>query len=143
MDGKRKRLEGRTMMGLDNYAARHPTGGLTGEDRQAFKDAGIDLCGGLESDGAISFHGKVYNALVEVVTCVRLYQEWIPPQVVRQMARALKRFSAEELAAIWDEVEPLPAFLGPDARHSERETAELQRFFAICATRELGLIGWW
>jgi hypothetical protein len=33
-------------MGLDNYAARHPEGGLTEEDKQAFRDAGIDLCGG-------------------------------------------------------------------------------------------------
>jgi len=32
-------------MGLDNYAARRPEGGLTEEDRQAFAQAGIDLCG--------------------------------------------------------------------------------------------------
>ena len=130
-------------MGLDNYAARRPEGGLTEEDRQAFAQAGIDLCGGLESDGTVSFRGKVYNTLVEEITGVRLYQEWIAPEVARQMAEALNEYSAEELAEIWDEVEPLPAYLGPEAGHSERETADLQRFFAICAERGLGLIGWW
>ncbi len=130
-------------MGLDNYAARHPEGGLTEEDRQAFEEAGIDLCGGLESGGIVSFRGKMYARLVEHVTGVSLYQEWIPPKVVRRMAKALNRYTAEELAEIWDEVDPLPDSLGPDACHSDRETGDLQRFFAICAERGLGLIGWW
>ncbi len=42
-------------MGLDNYAARHPEGGLTAEDKKAFEDTGIDLCGGMHSNGIISF----------------------------------------------------------------------------------------
>ncbi len=130
-------------MGLDNYAARRPDGGLTKEDRWVFEQAGIDLCGGLTSDGTVSFRGKVYNTLIEKVTGVSLYQKWVDPEEVRLMARALNRYSAEELAIIWDEVEPLPAFLGPDAHHSERETADIQRFFSICAERGLGLIGWW
>lgn len=130
-------------MGLDNYAARHPEGGLTDEDRQAFEQAGIDLCGGLESDGVVSFRGKVYDLLVQEVTGVTLYQEWIPPEVVRQMSEALNAYSAEELAEIWDEIEPLPDFEGTPVGHSEETTAHLQRFFAICAERGLGLIGWW
>jgi len=131
-------------MGMDNYAARRPEGGLTEEDRQAFAQAGIDLCGGLESDGTVSFRGKVYNTLVEEITGVRLYQEWIAPEVVRQMAEALNRYTAEELAEIWDEVEPLnKRSFGENAFHSDRETGDLQRFFAICAERGLGLIGWW
>ena len=127
-------------MGLDNYAARHAEGGLTEEDCQAFEEAGIDLCGGLESDGTVSFRGKVYNTLVEEVTGVRLYQEWIPPETVAEMAAALNEYTAEELAEIWDEVDPLP---WEDASHSPEETGHLQRFFAVCAERGLGLIGWW
>ncbi len=130
-------------MGLDNYAARHPKGGLTEEDRQAFEQAGIDLCGGLESDGVVSFRGKVYDRLVQHVTGVTLYQEWIPPDVVRRMAKALNRYTAEELAEIWDEIDISLGFLDPDECHSDRETGDLQRFFAICAERGLGLIGWW
>jgi len=127
-------------MGLDNYAARHPEGGLTEEDEQAFRDAGIDLCGGMHSDGVISFRGKWYDPLVSHVTGVSLYQEWIPPETVREMAAALNRYSARRLARIWDKVWPMP---WEDSHHSEREVADLQRFFAICAERGLGLIGWW
>ena len=127
-------------MGLDNYAARHPKGGLTEEDKQAFRDAGIDLCGGMHSDGVISFRGKWYDPLVSHVTGVSLYQEWIPPETVREMAAALNRYSARRLARIWDKVWPMP---WEDSHHSEREVADLQRFFAICAERGLGLKGWW
>ena len=127
-------------MGLDNYAARHPEGGLTEEDEQAFRDASIDLCGGMHSDGVISFRGKWYDPLVSHVTGVSLYQEWIPPETVREMAAALNRYSARRLARIWDRVWPMP---WEDSRHSEREVADLQRFFAICAERGLGLKGWW
>ncbi|ABQ91743.1 hypothetical protein [Roseiflexus sp. RS-1] len=127
-------------MGLDNYAARHPEGGLTEEDKQAFRDAGIDLCGGMHSDGVISFRGKWYDPLVAHVTGVSLYQEWIPPETVREMAAALNRYSARRLARIWDKVWPMP---WEDSHHSEREVADLQRFFAICAERGLGLKGWW
>ncbi len=127
-------------MGLDNYAARHPKGGLTEEDKQAFQDAGIDLCGSLESGGVVSFRGKWYDPLVSHVTGVSLYQEWISPETVREMAEALNQYTAEELAEIWDEIAPLP---WEDSVHSDHETASLQRFFAICAERGLGLIGWW
>lgn len=127
-------------MGLDNYAARHPKGGLTEEDERAFQEAGIDLCGGLESDGVVSFRGKWYDPLVSHVTGVSLYQKWIPPETVSEMAAALNRYTAEELAEVWDEIAPLP---WEDSVHSRRETASLQRFFAICAERGLGLIGWW
>ena len=130
-------------MGLDNYAARHPEGGLTEEDEQTFRDAGIDLCGGMHSDGVVSFRGKWYDPLVSHVTGVSLYQEWIPPEIVRQMAEALNRYSSEQLAEIWDHIAPLPPMDGEKVFHSEREVADLQRFFAICAERGLGLKGWW
>jgi hypothetical protein len=67
-------------MGLDNYAARHPEGGLTEEDQRAFGEAGIHLGGGRESDGRLSFRGKWYDPLVSYVTSVSLYQEWTTPR---------------------------------------------------------------
>lgn len=127
-------------MGLDNYAARHPEGGLTDDDRKAFEEAGIDLCGGLESNGVVSFRGKVYDPLVSHVTGVSLYQKWIPPETVREMSIALNRYNDEELAALWDRLDGIPE---DQPGHSEVGTAHLQRFFAICAERGLGLIGWW
>lgn len=122
-------------MGLDNFAARSPKGGLTPEDEEAFHAAGIDLCGGFYSDGVTSFRGKVYHWLVYHITGVSLYEEWIPPEIVRQMSEALNAYTPQELVAIWEELE--------SEKHSEREVSHLQRFFAICAERGLGLIGWW
>jgi hypothetical protein len=122
-------------MGLDNYPARDPQGTLLPEDEEAFRKAEIRLCGGLFSDGTTSFRGKVYNDLVEQVTGVSLYREWIPPETVREMAAALSLRSPEELARI---------LMGEG--HTEehvREMKDLQRFFQICAERGLGLIGWW
>jgi hypothetical protein len=122
-------------MGLDNYPARDHQGTLLPEDKEAFREAGIRLCGGLFSDGTTSFRGKVYNDLVEQVTGVSLYREWIPPETVREMAAALSLRSPEELARI---------LMGEG--HTEehvREMKDLQRFFQICAERGLGLIGWW
>jgi hypothetical protein len=69
-------------MGLDNYPARDPDGTLLPEDEEAFRKAGIRLCSGLFSDGTVSFRGKVYDDLVEQVTRVTLYREWIPPETV-------------------------------------------------------------
>jgi len=44
------------------------------------------------------------------------------------------------LAEIWDRIDPID---GENVGHSEGEVADLQRFFAICAERGLGLKGWW
>jgi len=74
-------------MGLDNYAARHPKGGLTEEDEQALRDAGIDLCGGLEIDGTVSFHGKVHDTLIRYVTGISLYRDSIPLELVARWLR--------------------------------------------------------
>jgi hypothetical protein len=122
-------------MGLDNYPARDPEGTLSWKDEEEFRKAGIRLCGGLFSDGTVSFRGKVYSELVEEVTGVSLYRNWIPPETVREMAAALSAHSPEELARIW---------LGEDYKEEHvREMADLQRYFQICAQRGLGLIGWW
>lgn len=59
------------MIGLDTFARR--------EDTAAFEAADLHLCGH-GSDGS-----KVYSDLVETVTGVSLYQEWIEPTVVAGM----------------------------------------------------------
>ena len=76
-------------MGLDTFAARTPQDEELGEkDSRAF--AGIVLCGGMHSGSDGCFRGKVYDSLIEGVTGVSLYQEWITPEVVREMAAALE-----------------------------------------------------
>ncbi len=126
-------------MGLDNEAARHPDGGLTEEDEQAFRDAGIELCNSIYNSGA-SFRGKIYEALILHVTGFSLYFTWLSPKDVREMAEALNRYSAKQLTEIWNH---LDGILENEDGHSERQVANLQRFFAICAERGLGLMGSW
>lgn len=116
-------------MGLDTYATRNRAE-LTDEDIAAFGAADINLIGGLLSgngnDG--SFRGKVYSWLIEEITGETLYQEWIAPDVVAQMADALGNYDV-------------------DSSDLESEDAEslvnLCRFFRVCADRGLGLHGWW
>ena len=61
------------------------------EDVQAFKEADINLCGGVLSgygdDG--SFRGKVYNEIVRRITGQSLYQSWIPVEAVADMYQKL------------------------------------------------------
>lgn len=126
-------------MGLDTFPSRSPEDQvLSAEDVALFQGADIDLCGGVYSDGVTSIRGKVYAELVLEVTGVSLFQEWIAPDEVLNLARALDTHSAEELALLWDSLDGnrRPA-------HPSQETAELQRFFRLCADRRLGLIGWW
>ena len=115
-------------MGLDTFAARTPQDEeLSEEDSRAF--AGIALCGGLHSGADGTFRGKVYASLIDGVTGVSLYQEWIAPEVVRKMAVAFDACDAERVAVEFDR---LPV-----------ECEHLRRFFEICGERGLGLIGWW
>ena len=115
-------------MGLDTFAARTPQEEeLSEEDSRAF--AGIELCGGMHSGADGSFRGKVYGSLIESVSGVSLYQEWIAPEVVREMAAALEACDAEQVAGEFD--------------CSTVECEHLRRFFQICGERGLGLVGWW
>lgn len=123
-------------MGLDVYAVRSPEIGLSEDDEQAFEEAGIDLCGGIYSGGAGSFRGKVYDMLILDLTGVSLYQEWIPPETVQQMAEALQRVDPgtfeKELAGNYSwEV------------YSAHTIEHLRKFFDVCARRGLGLAGSW
>ena len=126
-------------MGLDNFASRTADGPtLTDEDKAAFASAAIDLCGGIFSDGLTSIRGKVYADLVLEVTGESLYGEWLPPEVVKAMAAALAGHTPAELADINDSVR-----VGRSHLTSPAEMADLQRFFAICAERGLGIMGSW
>jgi hypothetical protein len=123
-------------MGLDTYASRSPGDiKLTAEDRLAFEQAAIELCGGIMSgDGGSSFRGKVYLDAVDRVADASLGAEWIPPEEVRDIAAAFERCDpARVVADSKDDRYPV----------SEVEVRELRRFFRLCAERGLGLIGWW
>ncbi|HZL04127.1 MAG TPA: hypothetical protein VFE45_01670 [Coriobacteriia bacterium] len=125
-------------MGLDTYASRSPDDAvLTAEDSAVFEAAGIELCGGIYSDGSVSIRGKVYDDLISEVAEISLYQEWIPPDDVATISRALDEYEAEALVDVWDTADP---FRGP---HSSVEAGDLQVFFRLCVERGLGLIGWW
>jgi len=120
-------------MGLDTYASATPDGGeLSTADLQAFIDADISLCGGIFSGGEGSFRGKIYALLILEITGFGLYQEWIPPETVREMSAALDRcdpLQAIEASSEWDRT--------PD------EILELRKFFKVCSERNLGLVNWW
>jgi hypothetical protein len=121
-------------MGLDTFASRvEGEREISAEDEQAF--AGVELCGGMYSGNGGSFRGKVYDDVVRHVTGVGLYQLWIPPETVREMAAA---FDACDVAEVAEESEEWGY-----GTATEHEVAELRRFFRICADRGLGLIGWW
>jgi len=123
-------------MGLDVFAAHAPGLGLTEEDGQAFEAAGIELCSGIDSSFAGSFRGKVYDTLILDLTGVSLYQVWIPPDTVRQMAEALTRIDPPEFEKnqagnySWEE-------------YSAATIIHLRRFFDLCVARGLGLAGNW
>ena len=123
-------------MGLDVYAVRSPAVELTEEDELAFEDAGIELCGGIYSGDGGSFRGKVYDTLILDLTGVSLYQAWIPPETVKQMAETLRRVDPQEFEKdlaknyTWES-------------YSAHTITHLCKFFDICADRGLGLAGSW
>lgn len=120
-------------MGLDTYASSTPGEiQLTPEQRRAFEEADIHLCGGILSGGGASFRGKVYVEVAMDVTGEHLCQDWIPPEKVRKMYRALAACDPEKVA---EEAEVWHV--------SATEVVGLRRFFKVCVEHDLGLIGWW
>lgn len=120
-------------MGLDTYASRSPDDiELKPEDIQAFDDAEIYLCGGIFSGEGGSFRGKVYSILIYEITGESLFQEWIPPETVREMYKALAECDPE---LVIDESDAWDRTTG--------EILDLRKFFEVCADRGLGLINWW
>ena len=82
----------------------------------------IDLCGGLFSGTGASFRGKIYADLVEEITNVSLYSEYIEPSVVSNMHDDLKTHIHKD---------------------DDPEIIELVKFFRVCKDNGYGLIGWW
>jgi hypothetical protein len=122
-------------MGLDNYVSRSPEDVvLTPEDERAFAESGILLCGGINSDGVTSFRGKVYSLFVTEVTGESLYQEWLPPETVAEMADKLATCDPDTALEQLD--------LNADFVPSPGEIRGLQMLFRICAERGLGIIAW-
>jgi hypothetical protein len=123
-------------MGLDNFASRTPGDvSLTPGDERAFAESGIELCGGMFSDGVASIRGKVYDLFVLEVTGESLCQEWIPPETMADIAARLAECDPETATRGLDLTEhstPTPG-----------EIRDLQAFFSLCAQRGIGLIGWW
>jgi hypothetical protein len=120
-------------VGLDTFAARSPERDLQKEDEQAFDAADLQLCGGMYSGSGGSFRGKVYADVVEHVSGVSLYEEWVPPDTVRAMADAFDRCDPDSV-----EREMADGVYATTAV----EVRELRTFFRICANRGLGLVSW-
>jgi hypothetical protein len=122
-------------MGLDNFISRSPDDVvLTPADELAFAESGIELCGGVYSDGVTSFRGKVYAIFVSEVTGESLYQEWLPPETVAEMAGKLAECDPDGAREQLD--------LDEDFVPSPGEIRYLQRLFRLCAERGLGIIAW-
>lgn len=116
-------------MGLDTYASRSADEIiLNDEDLQAFSKAEITLCGGILSGNDGSFRGKIYQMMIMDITNQSLHQDWISPETVEEMYKALLDFNPD------------------DADYYERtpgEVFELRKFFKVCCDQGLGLIGSW
>ncbi len=122
-------------VGLDNIISRSPDEVvLTPEDERALTESGIDLCGGVFSDGVTSFRGKVYDLFVLEVTGESLYQEWLPPETLAEMADKLTACDPDTVGAQLD--------LGEHFTPSPDEIRQLRRLFRLCADRGLGIIAW-
>lgn len=110
-------------MGLDSFW-KHPVEGTPDPEF----DPPLALCGGMFSgNGRGSFRGKVYAEVIKDITGVSLYQEHIPNEAVREMAKALEE---------WTD--------GQDADYEDEEGLfDLSRMFNAYANAGFELIGWW
>jgi hypothetical protein len=122
-------------MGLDSIISRSPNKiVLPAADKRALNESGIELCGGMYSDGVTSFRGKVYDMFVLKVTGVSLYEEWLPPETISEMADALAKVDPETIG----EQLGLSEYFTP----SPGEVRNLQKLFRLCAERGLGIVAW-
>ena len=122
-------------MGLDSIISRSSDKTvLTPEDEQALTESSISLCGGMFSDGVTSFRGKVYSWFVQEVTGESLYEEWLPPETLAEMADKLAACDPDTVCDGLD----LDEYSTP----SPGEVRDLQKLFRICADRGLGIIAW-
>jgi hypothetical protein len=87
--------------------------------------------------GGNYFRGKLYADLIRFVTGVWIYQTWIPPETVKEMAEAFERRDPEKT------IRDFRANGSPIYDHSAAEVADLAAFFRVCGNRGLGLVGSW
>lgn len=121
-------------MGLDSFWE------LPEGSADAKFDPPLALCGGLFSGhGEGSFRGKAYDALVETVTGVSLYQEEIPPAVVAEMSNALAGTDFDALEETFRSQDELGSGCGV----TREEYDDLRRMFAAYAKLGASLKGWW
>lgn len=91
---------------------------------------GINLIGGMMSgNGDNSFRGKVYNDLIEEITGQSLYEEYIPPETVSEMADRLSEINSK-------------GFEKYDKNLDFEDIEDLIKFFGVCKEKELGLYNW-
>ena len=117
-------------MGLDSFfrKSRDELGVELECDLPKFDDPQPSLCGGMFSghgfDG--SFRGKVYAELVEDITGVSLYSEWIDNDIVKLMA--------DKLDAACQRQEYV---------YGDSDLYDLARVFRAFADAGYSLTGWW
>ena len=100
-------------------------------DNQAFQEAQKQLCGGIFS-GEWGSPKNVYCTLIFEITGESLYQEWIPPETVKEMYLTLASCDPKGDIIDSDSFDLVPC-----------EITELGKFFKVCSVRGLGLINWW
>jgi hypothetical protein len=94
-------------------------------------DPELHLCGGMFSGhGSGSFRGKVYDAIIEEVTGVTLYQKMIPHKTVQAMALMLYNTPYKKEWGVHYEID-------------KREYNDIVRMFTGYADAGASLEGWW
>ena len=101
----------------------------------------LRLCGGLFSEhGQGSFRGKVYAELIEEISHISLYQEYLPNRDVRVIADALESTEYQER---WGEGKYELPWAWYNYRVTRDEYEDLRRMFRAYADVGAALVGWW
>jgi hypothetical protein len=129
-------------MGLDTYA-------VYGKDHNKYKpEPGASnmipnelfpnnhLCGGMFSGGGNSFRGKVYDEFVTWATGETLYEEEIPPDVVKVMYLDLTRISPNDFLEFCEET-------GNTYDITYDQAMELRDWFGVVVSETGSIVGWW
>lgn len=122
-------------MGLDVFIEREGMEDLPSEDIAAFEALGdLPLMNWDVGDTFIAFRGRPYTDFVLELCHQSLFREWIPPEEVAEMAKAIEDldYTSQEVQDLLEATEV-----------SEAEARALGQIFRLCAERGLGLHGSW
>ena len=108
---------------------------FTKEDLQAFHNADINLGYWVCIEGQISFSGRIYSDLLFQISGYLFFSSWTPPTKVKIINNSLMACDPEE------EIRDYKLNYDDRFNFSVEDILELQRFFRVCAERDLGLIG--